>query len=78
MHQLTITLQIDAKQQLDLDQIATELACDRADLIKQAIDAYLANYQSSRPAFGAMRHSGSISGDLIEPIVPMSDWEVLQ
>ena len=40
-----LTLQLDAEQNIALDQIATNLDCDRAELIKQAIDTYLQNYQ---------------------------------
>jgi hypothetical protein len=78
MSQATITLQLDSDQQLSLDRIATELACDRADLIKQAIDSYLASYQPKRPAFGVLSHSGEIMGDILAPIVPASDWAALQ
>jgi predicted transcriptional regulator len=78
MSQAIITLQLDTEQQLNLDRIATELACDRADLIKRAIDSYLANYQPSRHAFGALRHTGEIVGDILEPIVLESDWEALR
>jgi hypothetical protein len=78
MSQATITLQLDTDQQLHLDRIAIELACDRADLIKHAIDAYLANYQPKRAAFGVLSQSGKIIGDILEPITPTSDWEALQ
>ena len=40
-----LTLQLDAEQNIALDQIATNLDCDRTELIKQAIDTYLQNYQ---------------------------------
>ena len=40
-----LTLQLDAEQNIALDQIATNLDCDRSELIKQAIDTYLQNYQ---------------------------------
>jgi len=45
MNPATITLQLDADQYLALDQIATDLSCDRADIVKQAIDTYLQHYQ---------------------------------
>lgn len=31
-----------------------------------------------RPAFGFMKGTGSIHGDVVSPAVPESDWEVLQ
>ena len=33
---------------------------------------------SQRPIFGAMKNSGQILGDLVAPILPTSEWEVLQ
>jgi predicted transcriptional regulator len=41
MSQNTITLDLEPEKRLALDQIATELHCDRADLLKHAIDLYL-------------------------------------
>ncbi len=78
MTQATITLQIDTEQQLSLNQLATELACEPTDLIKQAIAAYLTTHSPKRSTFGVMRHTGQIIGDIVEPIVPESDWEVLK
>ncbi|WP_026795932.1 MULTISPECIES: type II toxin-antitoxin system Phd/YefM family antitoxin [Planktothrix] len=37
---------------------------------------YPANSQPSRPAFGAMKGSGEILGDLITPVA--QPWEVLE
>jgi hypothetical protein len=37
-----------------------------------------ASEQPKRPAFGFMKGTGSIHGDIISPAVPASDWEVLQ
>ncbi len=45
MSPATLTLQLDVEQNFALDQIATDLNCDRSELVKQAIDAYLKNYQ---------------------------------
>ena len=39
---------------------------------------YPAKKAPPRPAFGIMQQSGEILGDLVESIVPQSDWEVLQ
>jgi len=45
MSPATLTLQLNVEQNFALDQIATDLDCDRSELVKQAIDAYLQNYQ---------------------------------
>lgn len=34
--------------------------------------------QTQRPAFGVMRGSGEILGDIVAPTLPESAWEVLQ
>jgi hypothetical protein len=34
--------------------------------------------QKQRPAFGVMKGSGEILGDIIAPVLPESLWEVLQ
>ena len=31
-----------------------------------------------RPAFGFMKDTGTILGDVVSPVLPESDWEVLQ
>jgi predicted transcriptional regulator len=41
----TITLDLDPSQTLALEQIATELNCDRAELLKHAIDLYLQTHE---------------------------------
>lgn len=33
---------------------------------------------SQRPAFGFMKDTGAILGDVITPVLPESNWEVLQ
>lgn len=39
---------------------------------------YPATPHPQRPAFGAMKNSGQILGDLVAPILPASEWEVLE
>jgi hypothetical protein len=34
--------------------------------------------QPQCPAFGFMSATGSINGDIVSPVVPDSDWDVLQ
>jgi hypothetical protein len=41
-------------------------------------DPYNSAEQPRRPAFGFMKSTGTIQGDIISPAVPESDWEVLQ
>jgi predicted transcriptional regulator len=45
MNPNTITLELEPETSLALDQIAIELDCDRADLLKHAIDLYLQTHQ---------------------------------
>lgn len=39
---------------------------------------YPATPHPQRPVFGAMKNSGQILGDLVAPILPASEWEVLE
>lgn len=39
---------------------------------------YPATPHLRRPAFGAMKNSGQILGDLVAPILPASEWEVFR
>ncbi len=39
---------------------------------------YPATPHPQRPAFGAMKNSGQILGDLVTPILPANEWEVLR
>ena len=39
---------------------------------------YPATPHPQRAAFGAMKNSGQILGDLVAPILPASEWEVLR
>lgn len=43
---------------------------------KPLVVIYPANTQASRPAFGAMKGSGEILGDLVTPVA--ESWEVLE
>jgi len=36
---------------------------------------YPATPQPQRPAFGAMKGSGEILGDVIAPVIPATTWE---
>jgi hypothetical protein len=39
---------------------------------------YPANPQPQHPAFGAMKGTGEILGDIIDPVIPATTWEALQ
>ena len=39
---------------------------------------YPATTQKQRPAFGSMKESGEILGDIVMPALPETAWEVLQ
>ncbi len=39
---------------------------------------YPATVQPQRPAFGVMKDSGEILGDLIIPVIPVTKWEAFQ
>ncbi len=34
--------------------------------------------QQKRPAFGVLKESGEILGDIVEPAISLTTWEVLQ
>jgi hypothetical protein len=61
--------------------IASPLASETAPL-RGTVNHYEGPYnsaaQSQRPAFGFMKDTGSIQGDIISPAVPESDWEALR
>ena len=42
------------------------------------VDIQSKTIQNQRPAFGVMRGSGEILGDIVAPSLPESAWEVLQ
>lgn len=48
------------------------------ELIQNQASQPASNESPYRPAFGFMKGTGSIPGDIISPAVPQNDWEVLQ
>ncbi len=48
------------------------------ELIQNRASQPASSESSHRPAFGFMKGTGSVQGDIISPAVPESDWEVLQ
>lgn len=46
--------------------------------IRQGMQQTAASEQPNRPAFGFMKGTGSIHGDIVSPAVPENDWEALQ
>ena len=45
---------------------------------EMSIDVEPQPIQNKRPAFGVMKGSGEILGDIVAPALPESDWEVLR
>ena len=43
---------------------------------EMSIDVEHQPIQNKRPAFGVMKGSGEILGDIVAPALPESDWEV--
>ncbi|MFH7244652.1 MAG: hypothetical protein ACHWZW_17590 [Spirulina sp.] len=39
---------------------------------------YTSVEQPQRPAFGFMKDTGTILGDVVSPVIPESDWEAFQ
>jgi hypothetical protein len=48
------------------------------ELIQNRASQPASSKSPHRPAFGFMKGTGSIQGDIISPAVPESDWEVFQ
>lgn len=46
--------------------------------VRHYVDPYTAVEQPQRPAFGFMKDTGIILGDVVSPVIPESDWDVLQ
>jgi prevent-host-death family protein len=66
-----------------LQQLFTEVQDTKIPLTvthegKPLVVIYPATNQPKRPAFGAMKGSGEILGDLVAPATPATAWEVLQ
>ncbi len=67
----------------NLQQLFTEVQRTKTPLTvthkgKPLVVICPATTQTKRPAFGAMKESGEILGDLTAPAVPPSIWEALQ
>ncbi|MBE9230486.1 MAG: type II toxin-antitoxin system Phd/YefM family antitoxin [Nostocales cyanobacterium LacPavin_0920_SED1_MAG_38_18] len=66
-----------------LQQIFTEIQRTKTPLTvthdgEPLVIIYPATLQPQRPAFGAMKGSGEILGDVIAPVIPATTWEALQ
>lgn len=67
-------------------QMLESLPDDLQEQLAQYIHQYIQTYmnerksakQSKRAAFGILKGSGKILGDVVEPVLPLSTWEVLQ
>jgi len=73
-----------------LEQLKTASVGDRLAVIEMLVQSLKSDIRpgaetsdenaiaSQRPAFGFMKHTGAILGDVITPVLPESTWEVLQ
>lgn len=73
-----------------LEQLKTASVGDRLAVIEMLVQSLKGDIRpgadtsvetaiaSQRPAFGFMRTTGAILGDVITPVLPESTWEVLQ
>jgi hypothetical protein len=50
----------------------------KTDIPKDATPQSNSETLPERPAFGFMKDTGEILGDIIEPVLPENAWEVLQ
>ena len=48
------------------------------ELTQKTADVVEVSEQSKRPAFGFMRDTGTILGDIVTPVLPENTWEILQ
>lgn len=73
-----------------LEQLKTASVGDRIAVIEMLVQSLKGDIRpgadtldkpaiaSQRPAFGFMKNTGVILGDVITPVLPESTWEVLQ
>lgn len=78
MEQITINELSETLQQLltNIQRTKTPITVTQAG--EPLVVIYPAIPQTQRPAFGAMKGSGEIMGDVISPAVTENTWEVLQ
>jgi hypothetical protein len=48
------------------------------DIKQDSLSSHHSVVKSPRPAFGFMKDTGKILGDVVTPILPENTWEVLQ
>ena len=59
-------------------ELITAIAQSLQKSREMLVDIQSKTIQTQRPAFGVMRGSGEILGDIVAPALPESAWEVLQ
>ncbi len=78
MEALSITELPESLQQIftEIQRTKTPLTITRQG--QPLVVIYPASPPLPRPAFGAMKSSGAILGDLVSPALNSDEWEVLQ
>jgi hypothetical protein len=61
-----------------LESLPDDLQEQLAKYIRAYITEQMPAKQSQRAAFGVAKGSGKILCDIIEPVLPLSTWEVFQ
>ena len=78
MEQITINELSETLQQLLTNIQRTKIPLTVTQAGEPLVIIYPASAQNQRPAFGVMKGSGEILGDVISPAVSENTWEVLQ
>ncbi|MBW4600409.1 MAG: type II toxin-antitoxin system Phd/YefM family antitoxin [Calothrix sp. FI2-JRJ7] len=78
MEQITISELPETLQQLFMEVQRTKTPLTVTYKGEPLVVIYPTVAQRQRLAFGALKESGEILGDLIAPVAPVDTWEVLQ
>jgi len=75
-----MTIDLETIEKLQKSPIADRIALIEllVTSLKNDLPKAEAEIQPQRPAFGFMKDTGRILGDVVAPILPESTWEVLQ
>jgi hypothetical protein len=61
-----------------LQQAINDETIPLTQIWEDVVIASAVSSQQKRPAFGVLKESGKILGDIVEPVVSPTTWEVLQ
>ena len=76
--QITLSELPEALQQLIASVQQTGQPLTIIDDGKPVVIVSPVSSQQKRPAFGVLKESGKVLGDIVEPVVSPTTWEVLQ